>query len=77
MNFNGFLPFMLLTSGVYILIYQQSALHTCNPDSVGYNLQIVHDRDDGALISVQVLKDLHNLASCSSWCTSLHTHCLW
>jgi hypothetical protein len=75
-NFNGFLLFMLLTSSVHILIYQQSALHTRNPDSVGYDLQIMHDHDGGALISVQVLKDLHDLASCSSCCVSLQAHCL-
>jgi hypothetical protein len=76
MNFNGFLLFMLLTSGVPILIYQQSALHTPNPDSVGYDLQIMHDPDDGALISVQALKYLHDLAPGSSWRRSLQAHCL-
>jgi len=77
MNFNGFLLFMLLTSGVHILIYQQSALHTRNPDRVGHDLPIMHDPDDGALISVQALKDLHDLASRSLWCMSLQAHCLW
>jgi hypothetical protein len=76
MNFDGFLLFMPLTSCVHILIYQQSAIHTRNPGSVGYDLQIVHDHDDGALISVQVLKDLHDLASGSSWCMSLQAHCM-
>jgi hypothetical protein len=77
MNFNGFLLPILLTSGVHILIYQQSALHTRNPGSVGCDPQTMHDHDGGALISVQVLKDLHDLASCSSWCMSLQAHCLW
>jgi hypothetical protein len=76
-NFNGFLLFMLLTSGVHILIYQQSALHTRNPGSVGYDLQIMHDHEDSSLVSVQVLKDLHDLAPGSPWCMSLQAHCLW
>jgi hypothetical protein len=35
----------------------------------------MHDPYDGALISVQVLKDLHDLIS-RSWRRSLQAHCL-